>query len=424
MGIFMARFILLAIFLMLSITGQAQDAFDYGKAETQNELINIDYLHNQGYTGEGVTIAMLDAGFDGLDSQKLFQRLYDNNQIKATYDFWADTSYVYSQSTHGTYVLSNIGVKADGKFVGAAPDANFLLALTDDSTETHDDERKWKAAMKWADSLGADIISSSLGYYKFDEGVEDYNFRDMDGKTTIVAKAAREAARRGMLVVTSAGNFNWRTTTPCNVDSVLCVGGTDSNKRYTRGAATGPTADGRIKPDVSTQIINKWSVGPDSITFVRFGGTSAAAPMISGLAACLMEKHPDKGAMQVMRAIEESGHQADQPDTLIGHGVPDARVADSLLANMTGKGNSLSQVNMKVYPNPAKNHLNIVIPDGNKNPEFRTISLYSPYGQRLRQREAQRGNIRWHLGDLAKGVYVLRLTTAEYGTLTRKVIKR
>lgn len=424
MGIFMARSILPAIFLMLSMTGQAQDAFDYGKAETQNELINIDYLHNQGYTGKGVTIALLDGGFNGLDSQKLFQRLYDNNQIKATYDFWADTSYVYSQSTHGTYVLSNIGAKADGKFVGTAPDANFLLALTDDSTETHDDERNWKKAMKWADSLGADIISSSLGYYKFDEGVEDYNYKDMDGETTIVAKAAQEAARRGMLVVNSAGNFNWRTTTPCNVDSVLCVGGTDSNKRYTQGAATGPTADGRTKPDVSAQIMNLWGVGPDSITFFRYGGTSAAAPMISGLAACLMEKHPDKSSKQVMRAIEESGHQADQPDTLIGHGVPNARVADSILAKMTGNAKTLGQVTMKIYPNPATKHLNIFIPDGNKKPETHTLSLYSPYGQQLRTQEAQGGTIQWNLGDLAPGVYVLRLKTPEHGTLTRKVIKR
>ncbi len=414
--------------VLLGLTIQfaiAQDSLDYGRNQSPIQLVNLDYLHQQGYTGEGVTIALLDVGYDGLDSQKFFQRLFDNGQIKATKDFWTDSAYVYHKSTHGTFVSSNIAVKADGQFVGGAPDVNFLLAITDDiDTETHEDERKWKAAMKWADSLGADIISSSLGYFTFDDGVADYSFRDMDGETTIVAKAAREAARRGMLVVTSAGNFNWRTTTPCNVDSVLCVGGVSGNKRYMPGAATGPTADGRTKPDVAAQISNMWGVGPEGVTDIGFGGTSASAPMISSIAACLMEAHPDKTYMQIMRAIEKSGHQADEPDTLMGYGVPNARVADSLLSNSTGKIERSSKVSFKAFPNPAKDYLSIEISRNKSSKAIQAIELWSGLGQRLRRIEAPQSSLRWNIQNLSSGVYVLRLETAKHGTVTQKVIKR
>lgn len=417
----------LGIFIKLSslfTTVSAQQGFDYGKSKTQNELINIDYLHEKGYTGEGVTIGVLDAGFKHMKDSSFFDGLYTNNQVKATWDFWADTSYVYHKSQHGTATTTDIALKKEGKYVGTAPDANLLLAITDDiDTETHQDERNWGLAMEWADSLGVDIISSSLSYYDFDDGHEDYTPQDMDGESTIVAKAANRAANRGILVVNSAGNGN-RTYSPCNVDSVLCVGGTDSLKNYAFGASTGPTSDGRIKPDVATQIVDLWSVIADSLYQLDFAGTSASAPMISGLAACLMEAHPNKTHMEIMRAIEQSGHKADNPDNQIGHGVPNARIADSILSNSSSQPEKEILVDLKSFPNPFSNQLIVKQGDNQDGLDVRTVTLFSCIGKPLRRSENFSQKIKWNVNDLKDGVYFLQITTKNQRVFTRKLIKK
>lgn len=416
----------LGIFIKLTVLFTpvcGQQGFDYGKAQTQNELINIDYLHDRGYTGKGVTIAIFDAGFKGMQTQPFFNRLFSNGQIIETKDYWEDSSYVYHKSDHGTMVASYIAVKESGEFVGTAPDANLLLTITDDiDTETHQDEQNWISAIKWADSLGADIISSSLTYYDFDPGDKDYTYEDLDGETTPIANAADKAARKGMLVVNAAGNGG-HTYTPCNADSVLCVGGTDSTKSYYEYfASNGPTYDGRIKPDVATQILNVWGITSEGLSSIHLGGTSSSTPMISGLAACLMEAHPNKSHLEIMKAIEESGHQSDNPDTLLGHGVPNARIADSILSNSTGRKEKQASIDLKSFPNPFSNQL--IIQRGNDASKVSAVTLYSSIGKSLRRSNGFNKRIRWNVNDLKEGVYFLRITIKNQGIFTRKLIKK
>lgn len=320
-------------------------------------------------------------------------------------------------------VASYIAVKESGEFVGTAPDANLLLTITDDiDTETHQDEQNWISAIKWADSLGADIISSSLTYYDFDPGDKDYTYEDLDGETTPIANAADKAARKGMLVVNAAGNGG-HTYTPCNADSVLCVGGTDSTKSYYEYfASNGPTYDGRIKPDVATQILNVWGITSEGLSSIHLGGTSSSTPMISGLAACLMEAHPNKSHLEIMKAIEESGHQSDNPDTLLGHGVPNARIADSILSNSTGRKEKQASIDLKSFPNPFSNQL--IIQRGNDASKVSAVTLYSSIGKSLRRSNDFNKRIRWNVNDLKEGVYFLRITTKNQGIFTRKLIKK
>ncbi len=401
---------------------------DYGVARTQNELLNIDHLHNLGYTGEDVTIAVFDAGFRAVNFSIYFDSLNSNNQIIATYDFVNDTSYVYSVDDHGSYALSLIAANQPEEFVGMAPSANFLLAITDDFySETHQDEFNWVAAMEWADSTGVDIISSSVSYSKFDSGQGDYNYDDLDGNTSIIAKGAGIAASKGLIVVNSGGNGG-KITTPCDADSILCVGGTDSLKNYDSISSTGPTFDGRIKPDISAQTIDIWGVKVVNLSThyigrYSYGGTSGSTPMISGLAACLKSAHPDRTNMEIITAIKLSAHQANNPDTLVGYGVPNARVADSILTNFTSYNLAHDTVDNNkyiIYPNPFSEDFHIQTADKSL---IKKVEIYSTVGQLVKRQFVDNHQLLILTHDLPCQAYFIKITNAENYIIVKRVMK-
>ncbi|MBR1517776.1 MAG: S8 family serine peptidase [Bacteroidales bacterium] len=285
-----------------------------------------DQFVSRGFDGKGVRIAVFDGGFPQVDSHKAFRHLHSNRQIVKTWNFPNGKEDVYGWNSHGTMTLSCIAGMMDGQKLGLATGSEFLLARTEVEMEPRREEVWWMQAMEWADRNGADIISSSLGY-----GIDRYDPSDMDG-TSLVALVANMAARRGILVCNSAGNEGndgaWMTIiTPADADSVLCVGGIEAQLSYTRHidfSSYGPSADGRLKPNVCAfgHALTA-NIGSDDATH-WVDGTSFSCPLVAGFAACAWQTMRDKNASELFHAIEQSADLYPYYDYALGYGVPQA----------------------------------------------------------------------------------------------------
>jgi hypothetical protein len=338
---------------------RAVTALDYGLSFTQNDLINVPTLHDQGYSGSGVWICMLDAGFNNL-AHVAFQNL----DILITHDFVNGDSLVsdgdMGSGSHGTYTLSTIGGYAPGNLIGPAYGATYLLAKTENTVgENHIEEDNWVAGAEWADSTGADIISCSLGYTSFDVGI-DYTWSDMDGNTTIVTIGADIAASRGILVVNSAGNGGNVALpantlgAPCDGDSVLAVGAVDAVGVRSSFSSVGPSADGRIKPDVMAMGgAVRVASASNPATYTNLNGTSFSCPLTAGAAALILEAKPHATNQQIMDALRSTASQAGAPDRLYGYGIIDAAAAAaSIFPTGVGAPQPAGIVLHPAYPNP------------------------------------------------------------------------
>ena len=308
---------------------EAQIMTDYGLSRNQLELINVPAAHAMGYSGYGVLIALLDTGFS-LEHEAL-----SDVDIAAEYDFIFDDEDTRNdpavdelqQDTHGTAVLSVIGGRAPERLIGPAFNASYLLAKTEDVRgETVIEEDHWVSAIEWAERLGADIVSSSLGYYDW------YKYEDMDGNTAVTTVAADRAVAKGMVVCVSAGNERksaWRyITAPADADSVIAVGAVNSKGVITAFSSAGPTADGRIKPEVVAQGSGVVAANARKANdYLSTAGTSMSAPLVAGAAALVIEAHPRWTPMQVRQALISTADRATQPDNLYGYGLVDAAAA-------------------------------------------------------------------------------------------------
>jgi subtilisin family serine protease len=335
---------------------KAQADFSYGNSDWQLEMLGLDSFHRKGYTGKGVTIALFDAGFYKADTVYAFDSLWQQNRIKGYWDFITnDTTIFWEYDGHGKYVLSIVGANWPDSMMGAAPHANFLLARTENvDSETHLEEYAWVKALEWADSMGADIIHSSLGYSLFDTLEGDYDYWDMDGQSTIVTKATDVAFSKGIFVTNSAGNEGndpWHyITAPCDGRYVLCVGAVDSNRVHADFSSYGPSADGRVKPDVVAM--------GQGVTYINNqarlktgDGTSFSGPLIAGFVACLKEAWPNLTNIQIYNAVIQSADRYNNPDTAYGYGLPNIIKADSLLREFA-QIEEIETKNVRVYPNP------------------------------------------------------------------------
>ncbi len=322
---------------------KTSDTFSYGASDWQIEMLGLDQYHQKGYTGKGVKLALFDAGFYKVDSLAIFDYMWANNQIIATYDFVANDTMSYRQSRHGMQVLALAGINYPDSMIGAAPNAQFVLARTEEvGKERHIEELFWVKAMEWADSIGVDIIHSSLGYSEFDSLQGDYTYTDMDGESTIITKAAELATRRGIFITNSAGNQGndpwFYITAPCDGRNVLCVGAVDSFKTITAFSSRGPSSDGRIKPDV-VAMGRRNTVPSSDGKLMRGNGTSFSGPLVAGLVACLKQAHPNVSNSNLFNAILKSCNQYSAPDNEYGYGIPNAIVADSILRKLTSSSN-------------------------------------------------------------------------------------
>ena len=337
----------------------ADPEYDYGVSGWQTIIHNGQLLHNQGYTGHGMTIAVIDAGFYHVDQLEAFSALWENGQILGTHDFVIAGSNVFNGHSHGMVVLSIIGGNLPGELIGTAPDADFWLLRSEDTgSEFLIEEDNWTAAAEFADSAGADIINSSLGYSEFDDPAMNHTYGDMDGNTSRISRAADIAASKGILVVVSAGNQgakNWHyISAPADADSVLAIGAVDANGTIADFSSRGPSSDLRIKPDAVA--IGKGTWMADFVSGIRQGnGTSLSAPVITGLSACLWQSVPGASAMEVLAAIKESSDRFTQPDDDYGYGIPDFSLAHVLLKKQVS--GSPAGLNIIAFPNPFRSEL-------------------------------------------------------------------
>ncbi|WP_297334861.1 S8 family serine peptidase [Algoriphagus sp.] len=344
----------------LSFNGEKRKAARILKAlelptDFQNQLLGIDRMHADGFRGAGVTIAVFDSGFPGVNTSSALGHLVANNQIIGSIDLvrpWNQNVFIDNQ--HGTNVLSVIASNDPEKFIAAAPEANYLLAITEEvATEYRIEEYNWLRAAEYADSLGVDIINSSLGYNNFfDDPAMNYTADQIDGQTAIVSQAANFASKKGILVVASSGNEGpgeRSISPPADSPFVLSVGALNQDLEPSSFSSRGPTADDRIKPDLvafgnGTAIIR----ANDNVGFAS--GTSFSAPQITGLAAGLWEARPEWTRAQLVENLLRSASHAENPDSVIGYGIPN--FWDAYYGEILDVEEEKETEVSKIYPNP------------------------------------------------------------------------
>lgn len=294
----------------------------YGYAEEQIRMLNGIKLHDHGFSGEGMRIAVIDAGFLNADRISVF----DSLKLIGTHNVLYPGQSVFEGDDHGTKVLSCLAAKAPGLMVGTAPEASYLLIRSEDNRSEYPiEEDYWAAAVEYADSVGVDVITSSLGYFSFDVEELGYDQSELDGQTALVTRAAHVAANKGILMFCSAGNEGagrWgKITFPSDASDVLTVGAIMENKKKSSFSSVGFTADYRVKPDVVALGTGCCVIDPDGN--IRYAsGTSFATPILAGLGACLWQALPTLSNKEIITLLQESASQYKRPDAELGYGIP------------------------------------------------------------------------------------------------------
>lgn len=294
----------------------------YGKGYQQINIHGGDSLHAAGFDGKGMHVAVIDAGFYNADHIKFFQKM----DLLGTRDFVNPESDIYAENSHGMKVLSCMAANTPKAFVGTAPEASYWLLRSEDAdTEQPVEEDYWAAAIEFADSVGVDVINTSLGYYSFDDGYETYRYRDLDGHRSLMSHSASMAADKGIVVVCSAGNAGndaWKKITPpADAENVITVGALTRDLTNTVFSSVGNTTDGRIKPDAMA-IGGNATVASTGGTVSRANGTSFASPILCGVVTCFWQACPWLTAKEVVHAVQQAGDRSDCPDNVYGYGIP------------------------------------------------------------------------------------------------------
>ncbi|UCF63787.1 MAG: S8 family peptidase [bacterium] len=414
------------------------EVLNYGESLEQNQQINVISLHNMGYDGSGVLIAMLDAGFNNLEHQAL-----KHLNILASWDFVNGDSVVWDEpgqmgtGNHGTWTLSALAGFKDGFLIGPAYGADFLLAKTENTDwERHVEEDAWIAGAEWADSLGADIISSSLGYFNgFTNGDTNYTWQDMDGNTTIVTRGADMAAGRGILVVNSAGNEGFpylpvenTLIGPADGDSVLAIGSVRSDGTRSSFSSMGPTVDGRIKPDVMARGSQTFCASvSDTVSYSRVSGTSLSCPLVAGAAALVLQVNPNFTNMDIIHALHNTASQASNPNNQYGWGIIDAfQAASPITAVQTSQPEIIRTLRIYGnYPNPFNPTTTITfdVPSAG----YLNLSVYNLVGEQVTElirgwTEGGTHNVTWNASNLSSGMYLIVLENAQNRTISKALL--
>ena len=399
------------------ISGRTSSKFDI---QTDNAFINDDQLSwhgiermHQNYNfGEGRLVAVMDAGFPGVDVSPGFKHMHDNNRILMTENLVEGSTDVYKWHSHGTRVLSIIGGDKED-YRGVAKDSQFMLFITEDvASETRIEEYNWGVAAEKADSAGADIINTSLGYSLFDDSGMDYTYNDMDGETALISRMAANASSKGIVVVVSAGNSgasSWRyITAPADADGILAVGAVTLDSVKAGFSSFGPTFDGRIKPDVASVGVATVHLDPSG-NVIAGNGTSFAAPMISGYVALLWNEYPELSAEDLMEMVRNAGHQSGNPSEGLGYGIPFIDIV------LSSDPYEVSETN--IFPNPTTNLL--YLQSKNLNTSFKVIDFQG--------REVTSGaefpSNGLDVSGLSNGIYILEIESAQ-GVERNRFIKQ
>lgn len=377
--------------------------FNYGSGAAQIDQVNIRPLHLAGFTGTGISIAVIDAGFPTVNTGAAFARLWTNNHIKASYDFVTKTADIYnaSLSTHGSVVLGTIGGYLQNTFVGAAPDADFYLYRSENSVvEIPEEELYWIEAAEEADRKGVDIITSSLGYNIFDDSRYNYSYANMDGNTSFIARGAGIAAEKGIFVLAAAGNSGqqpWHyLLTPSDNAKVFSIGSVDSAGNASGFSSFGPNALGVVKPDGSTQGTGTTTVYDNATLLVN--GTSIATPIAAGGVACLIQAFPTMNREQMRTKLRQTASLYPAHSDQIGYGILNFGSLYNLVLNTS---EIVKKEKFSLFPNPAKSILNIA-----SEQEILSLEIYDNLGRMIRKSNHQKSI---KVEDFAKGTYYLKI---------------
>ena len=295
----------------------------YGNGKDQLEMLQGQRLHNIGLRGKGMTIAVLDGGFQNVNVIPAFMR----GNIIGTKDFvYPNSPFFYQETDHGTKVLSAMAANIPNVLIGTAPEARYwLLRCEDQQTEQPVEEDYWAMAAEFADSAGVDIINSSLGYNDYDDAADYYHQRDLDGQTALISRTASMLAKKGIILVNSAGNSGmgpWKKISfPADANGILTVGAVNMGKKNAPFSGVGPTQDGRVKPDVMA-LGSPASLISGRGSIIRDMGTSFSTPLVAGLVACLWQALPEKTALEIIELVRQTGSNAKDPDNIFGYGIP------------------------------------------------------------------------------------------------------
>ena len=400
---------------------------NYGGATNQTQMIGADALHNAGYTGKNSVIAVIDAGFTNANIHPAFDSLRTQNRLLGTWNFSSNTPDVYGYSNHGTSVLSCMAALVPDTMIGTAPHAKYyLLRSEEEATEYEVEEYNWAAAAEFADSVGVDVINSSLGYTEFDARSQNHTYADMNGNTAVVTLAAKMASEKGVLVVNSAGNSGndpwFYIGAPADADEVFTIGSVSPFEDISGFSSNGPTSDGRIKPDVCAQGSQTYLARPSDLGYGTGSGTSFSSPVTAGFSACAFElykvSHPSAKPADVKAWIKKYADRATQPNNQYGYGIPDG---SKLLLDASVENTSKNTY--KVYPNPSTNTLFINVNNGNNR--VWDFQISDALGKVLYAREFDTVELLMGIElppNISKGFYIISLST-ENDSFKQVIIK-
>jgi len=393
--------------------------FEGNTTDLQINQINLKPLQRANLKGRGITIAVMDSGFPGVDNIKAFEKARNNNQILGGYDFVDGHANIFrfNGDSHGTNTLSTMLGYIKNEFIGSAIDANYYLFRTEDVfDESPLEEAYWIAAAEKADSLGVDIISTSLGYNEFRESKYNYEVNDMDGNTTFISRASNIASSKGMLLVTSAGNSGtspWKIiSAPADAPNVFSIGAVKENKQRAIFSSTGPTADFRIKPDIVALGVSA-AVIRENGTIGQASGTSFSGPLIAGAMASLMQAIPDKNPIELMNAVRMTSSLSNNPNNQIGYGVPDFEKALKALEGTTNNipisiNNSIAEFSFNI----TDNQLALNFPDTITSINF---FIFNITGSLITSGNLSKNEV-IDISSMSRGVYFLRLEGEKINT--------
>jgi len=407
-----------------------ETSMDYGESDEQLSMIGIEDLHKK-YLGSGVQIAVLDNGFRGMNKMSVFDKLFDNGQILGVKDFANPGGDVFSAGNHGTYVMTTMAAFEPGVLVGTAPAANYWLIHTEDNSfEYPVEEFNWTAGAEFADSVGADIITSSLAYSTFDDTLLNHTHKQLDGKTAIISRAAQIATEKGILVFNSAGNDAlkpWHTIAfPADAKDVMTIGAVDLSGKHALFSSVGLSDTLPIKPNVVAVGKGVKSMSPNTGKIVSINGTSFSNPTVAGATAVLLEANPKAMPAEVRKAIQQSATLAMNPDSVLGYGIPNFYLAHLILNN--GNIDELkTKEGFMIMPNPFITDFQIMY--NLSDSEEVNLQIFDISGKLIYEEESLPNAVGYHLWKVSsvdvfsQGLFIIVLHIGDR-KYSKKIIKK
>jgi serine protease AprX len=407
----------------LAVSSTEASAYNYGGSFWQNRQIGVDCLHEKGFRGQNMTIAVMDAGFSTVLENSVFDSLRAEGRLGATYDVVGGGTNVYVGGDHGTYVLSCMAANKPGVAIGSAPKAKYMLFRTEEGpSETISEEYNWIRAAEYADSAGADILTTSLGYTQFDDPAQNHTYASLNGRTAPMSIAATMAARKGLFVLNSAGNEGANTwkyiSVAADADSVCAVGAVDSLGNLAGFSSVGPTSDGRIKPDLVARGAGAYAcLGNANCFYVN--GTSFSAPILAGAVACYWQAHPSSNNMKLFNVLKQTALNAPNPNNSSGWGIPNvcALVPEGI------NENDPNNFNFVLSRDKSASLLNVNFYNSNYGPI--KVGVYDLLGKMIMSAEPEQGDntVSFSTSGMTDNIYLIKIETPG-GSMVKKFVKQ